>query len=241
MFWAAVSVALTLGGWLLVAFLVPRVVSERRESAATLAWVLAIVFMPFVGALLYWAFGVTRLRRKRVRRRRALQSLEPELAPLRDRLGALDPLKSPGTSPEDAGLMRAAASLTGAPATLGNRADLLLDGKATFAALAEAIEAARDHVHLEYYIFRPDGVGRSLLERLERKARAGVEVRLLVDGVGSWSLAEADLEPLRKAGGRTAAFAPVNPLLRRWSLNLRNHRKIVVVDGQVGFTGGVNV
>ncbi|MBI3272516.1 MAG: PLDc_N domain-containing protein [Planctomycetes bacterium] len=65
--------ALTLGGWLLVAFLVPRVVSERRESAATLAWVLAIVFMPFVGALLYWAFGVTRLRRKRVRRRRCCE------------------------------------------------------------------------------------------------------------------------------------------------------------------------
>lgn len=241
MTWAVLSVVLTLADWLLIALLVPRIVGERRESAATLAWVLAIVFLPFLGALLYFAIGVTRLRWRRHRRRHARLLLKPGLQAVRERLAQLDPMRRCTVGVEDLALIRVAASLDAEAATVGNQVDLLIDGTATFAALTAAIEAARDHVHLEYYIWRPDATGTPLMDLLCRKARAGVEVRLLLDSVGSYWLKEACLEPLRTAGGKAAFFAPVNPFARRWSLNLRNHRKIVVVDGRVGFTGGVNV
>ncbi|MBI5366383.1 MAG: cardiolipin synthase [Planctomycetes bacterium] len=241
MTWAALSLALTLVHWAIVALLVPRVVAERRESAATLAWALAIGFLPYVGPLAYYAIGVTRLRRRRRRRDRARRDLAPGLAGVRARLDLKDPRRGGALSAEDLALMRAAHTLQAAPPTPGNRADLLVNGRATFAALTAACEGARTFIHLEYYIFRLDAVGRPLFDLLCRKARAGVEVRLLVDAVGSWGLSAADLAPLVAAGGRFAFFAPVNPFSRLWSLNLRNHRKIVVVDGNTAFTGGVNV
>jgi cardiolipin synthase len=136
--------------------------------------------------------------------------------------------------------VRAALALGEPPPTGGNAVELLLEGRAAFERMFEAIDAATHHVHMEMYIFRDDRLGRALLERLERKARAGVEVRLLLDYLGSWNRWRI-VRRLRKAGGRGALFLPVFPFGKRFLPNLRNHRKILVCDGRVAFFGGLNV
>jgi len=108
-----------------------------------------------------------------------------------------------------------------------------------FEGLLDAIRAARHHVHLEYYTFRSDDTGRRVVDLLAEKARAGVQVRLLYDSAGTLFLSTKMLRPLVQAGGMVRDFLPINPL-RSWiRINLRNHRKITVIDGAVGFTGGM--
>ncbi|MBI0320624.1 cardiolipin synthase, partial [Streptomyces javensis] len=119
----------------------------------------------------------------------------------------------------------------------------LVDGAATYAALHDAIAQARDHVHLEYYIFNPDHAGTALRDALVERAQAGVQVRLLLDAVGSSALPRRFLQPLLDAGGEAIWFHPrqlLKPFKRPW-LNLRTHRKLVIVDGRLAFTGGINI
>src|SRR5262249_9619726 len=115
------------------------------------------------------------------------------------------------------------------------------DGTSAYEAMRAAIESARHHVHLEYFIFQPDAAGGEFVELLARKAREGVEVRLLYDAMGSHRLHRRFLHDLNAAGGRCCLCLPISLLRRRIQINLRNHRKILVVDGQVAFTGGYNI
>lgn len=230
-------------GFLLGLISLPRLLVERRDSTATLSWLLAILFIPFLGLLAYWLFGSVRI--KRVRRRKA--RVHHALAEASDRSAAL-PLKRfarPTESRETLSVletaMRLADRISKATATSGNRFDLLLDGDAAFAAIEEAIRSARHHVHVEFYIYRPDGIGTRIRDLLIEKLRQGVEVRLLYDHAGSFSLKASFLAPLVAAGGEVAAFLPVLRISRRFNMTLRNHRKIVVCDGRVGFAGGINV
>ncbi|MCS6898984.1 MAG: cardiolipin synthase [Myxococcales bacterium] len=224
--------------FLIVLVLIPRVVIQRRESAATLAWMLLILVVPILGALLYAVLGVQRLRRRRTRRRRARRRLDASAAALRSELAPFR-LVSPGSS--------ALASLARSycvdleATTSGNEVTIYHDGEMAFQALCEAVGQAQRYVHLEYYIFQDDSTGRALLSLLTERAGAGVEIRLLVDAVGSWKLRHSVLAALQEAGGRFAEFLPVTILRRPFSVNLRNHRKIVVIDGQTAFTGGMNI
>jgi cardiolipin synthase len=127
------------------------------------------------------------------------------------------------------------------PLTHGNAVALYPEGQAAIDAKLDAIRAARHHVHLEYFIFQPDELGQLFLTELARKARQGVQVRLLYDAIGSYRLRPRHLRQLRTAGGQACAFLPFRLLRRRVQINLRNHRKILVVDGRVGFTGGLNI
>ncbi len=125
--------------------------------------------------------------------------------------------------------------------TRGNALELYPDGASGLAAMAEAIAAGRRRIHLESYILRTDATGRAFLAALEERARAGVEVRLLFDALGSRGIDAAALEPLRRAGADVIAFNPLSRLYPRWAPRRRDHRKILVVDGQVAFTGGLNL
>ena len=140
-------------------------------------------------------------------------------------------------------LAKVAQATTGLAPSTATEVTWLVDGAATYAALLEAVAQARDHVHLEYYIFNPDHAGTALRDALVERARAGVQVRLLLDAVGSSALPRRFLQPLLDAGGEAIWFHPrqlLKPFKRPW-LNLRTHRKLVVVDGEVAFTGGINV
>jgi len=214
-------------GWLLldltiIAILIPTVILQRRESGATLAWILIIVLIPFLGLLAFWLFGTTQLRLRRRRRSRS----EARLAPVAD----LPP-----------SLLQLAETLDEVGPQAGNDVTLLRQGSMAFDAIEAAFDSARHHIHLVYYIWDTDRTGARLRDALTRAASRGVEVRLLLDDVGSSGARREFFKELAKAGGRVERFLPVNPVSRQTSLNNRNHRKIVVVDGETGFTGSMNV
>jgi cardiolipin synthase A/B len=143
--------------------------------------------------------------------------------------------------------MKARAALeeavTGAPLIAGNKVTLLFDGPQTMQAMTAAVAAATGTVNLETYIFDQDQVGMKFADLLIEKQRQGVAVNILYDSVGTIGTPRAFFERMRAAGIHLIAFNPVNPALRRgnWDLNNRDHRKLLVVDGKIGFTGGVNI
>lgn len=211
---------LLLGGW---------IVLQKRAPVATLSWLLGLAALPVVGFLVYYVFGPQRIKRQRLRRARSRVALPA--GDERERTG------------DKAELARLAQATTGLPASTAQDVQLLVDGARTYAALLEAIAQARHHVHLEYYIYAPDQTGTAIRDALVERARAGVAVRLLLDAVGSSACPRRFFDPLVAAGGELAWFHPMR-LGRFWQrpwVNLRSHRKIVVVDGAVAFTGGINV
>jgi cardiolipin synthase len=130
------------------------------------------------------------------------------------------------------------------PVTFGNRVEVFRYGRTAFDAMLEAIDAARDHVHLESYVLAADATGRAFGEALARAAGRGVAAHLVLDAVGSWATPDAFLEDLERRGVHVVLFHPVRPWRvrhGRWLPMTRNHRKILVVDGRVGFTGGINI
>ena len=130
------------------------------------------------------------------------------------------------------------------PLVLGNRLTLLQDGPATYRAMFAAMRAARDHIHLETYIFEDDDIGRQFAALMLERQAAGVEVNLIYDSVGCLETPAAFFDRLRAGGIQVLEFNPVNPLARKskaWRLNNRDHRKLLVVDGRVAFIGGINI
>ncbi len=217
--WAAYL--LLLGGWIIL---------QKREPVATLSWLLGLALLPYLGFFVYHVFGPQRIHRQRLRRARSRASLqrEPE---------APDPAHA-----DAAELARLGAATTGLPPSSAREVRLLVDGAAKYQALLADIGAATKHVHLEYYIYEPDRTGTALRDALVERARAGVQVRLLVDAIGS-GRARRFFGPLLEAGGELAWFHPMRfgQFWRRPWANLRTHRKIVVIDGTVAYTGGMNV
>ena len=228
--WAIPHIGLYVGlGWL--AYLLGLgvwIVLQKREPAATISWLVSLAALPYIGFFVYHVFGPQKIRRHRLRRSRA-------------RVGMPGP---PGEGEHEAvELARLGQATTGLPPTTAQRVDLLIDGAATYDALLDAVRGARDHVHLEYYIYHPDRSGTALRDALVERARAGVKVRLLLDAVGSAGTADAFFADLLAAGGELAWFHPMRfgHVWKRPWLNMRTHRKIVVVDGRVGFAGGINI
>ncbi len=218
--------------------------SRRRDPSATLAWILFIVTAPVVGIIAYFAVGRTRMRRK-------VKQVDRAEAQLRDVLARYDTrgrlVEVGGGLPDvrTEAQIRLGNALASTPASSGNTARVLIDAAITYRDISDAIEQAENYIHVEFYIIQPDAVGIDLRDRLARRAAAGIEVRVLCDAVGSAALPSGFWAPLRAAGGKAADFAPLWKLIPRLRhrdrVDFRNHRKIVVVDGRIGFTGGINV
>ena len=216
------------------------IVLEKRHPLATIAWILSLALLPVAGFPIYYLLGPRRLRRKKSRRALALNRIGASLPDLR---ALTDP--SLGIVHEKLDVRRRqliglALNNSQAPLSTGNQARLLRNGSACYEAIERALQEARHHVHFQSYIFEPDQVGSRFRDLLVERAKAGVEVRLLVDAVGSAALAPRFLQPLQRAGAELGVFNRVS-FARFRPANFRNHRKIVVVDGEVGFTGGLNV
>ncbi|MBK9088910.1 MAG: cardiolipin synthase [Holophagales bacterium] len=214
-------------------------VTRHLGVTSTLAWIFFILFLPGIGPLAYFLLASPRIRTTRRRKRLAGEAVR---AAIRRSLGSTAlPAEVDHASPLARSVLFLGMRLTGLPPRAGNRVELLLDNARAFESKAEAIRGAKRSVWAEYYIVEDDATGRAFLADLSERAKAGCDVRLLYDAVGSSAIPEGSLEALRAAGGKTESFLPLNPLRKRWSAHLRNHRKLLVVDEQIGFTGGMNV
>jgi cardiolipin synthase len=211
----------------------------KRDARAAVAWVGLIWLVPFLGALLYLLFGVNRIRR----RARSLRPNHhhPELPPS---VFACAPSEVRDFVPDAAHLTALAeivASATGKPLLKGNRITTLHNGDEAYSAMIQEIDDAKDSVLLSTYIFDNDRAGERFLDAFERAIARRVEVRVLIDDLGARYSWPSVLRPLRRAGVRVGRFLPkLIPVWTRFA-NLRNHRKVMVVDGRVGFTGGMNI
>ncbi len=213
---------------------------ENRDPAKTVVWLLILGVLPVLGALLYLVFGRTFRRRKLMRRNDSIESRLERIVNNQQRRLAGSDVVIGDKGPKKKKLIRLLLKDALAPLTVNNRLEVLTNGEDTFKALFEALEGAKDSIHLEYYIFKDDEVGRDVLKILSGKASDGVEVRVLVDGWGSRKIAKG-LSGLRRAGAEAEWFLPVRFPFLSSKLNLRNHRKIVIVDGRLGFIGGLNI
>ena len=213
----------------------------KREPRSALAWIGITLLIPLGGPLLYFAFGVNRIRTRGQRlRRRFPMPLEfgYEQADDADPPPAAPPLLSTGPSGQ---IARASAQVSRRPCLPGNTIDVLHNGEQAYPAMVEVIRSAERYVYLSSYIFGASGAARDVIEALKAAQRRGVTVCVLVDGLGQWYTLARARPLLKEAGVRVAEFLP----LRLWPpslhVNLRNHRKVLVVDGEVALTGGMNI
>ena len=232
------ALLITVSGYLLTLILLRWVLLTKKEQpSSTVAWVMAIVLVPVVGGLLFLIFGINRVDRRARRKAATDRTIERRLPGL----SAYQILSDEIDHPLPATLLRLATRTGRTAPTRGNSVKLLTDTNQAMGLIEQAIGAARESLHLEYYIWQRDKTGTRIRDLLIDKAKAGVKVRFLFDGVGSMFLTNRFLRPMRDAGIEVAAFLPGASVRERWSLNLRNHRKIVVADGRIGFTGGMNI
>lgn len=213
-----------------------RSLQVARTPQAAMGWVIFFLTLPFLAVPLWVLLGRSRFPQKVTTRR----ELRDVVRRLRDEKRNSAPTN---TSDPTIDRLRVGAfeRLSGVPLLGGNQADLLIDGEQTFKAVFEAISAAKSYVLLSFYTIRDDDLGRRLLSSLADRKRAGVRVCVLYDGVGSNKLTRAYLDDARAAGLEFTEFNANRRLRSRFQINFRNHRKIVVVDGDVAFTGGLNV
>jgi cardiolipin synthase len=220
--------------------LIPLVIIRRKEPSSTIAWILTLLFLPAVGPILFLLFGRDRVRWP-ARRKRQADALVHAMVVAETGDRGLDlSLASAELSQLEKQIFQVGAQLSQGSATSGNRVDVLADGQLVYDTLAQAIDRAKHHVHAQFYLIRNDQTGAWFRDKLVDAAKRGVEVRLLCDGYGCLALGGAWRRPLKRAGAKVGLFMPMRSLLLQ-PVNLRNHRKIVVVDGRVGLTGGVNI
>ena len=218
------------------------IVFENRNPVKTLSWMLVILFIPVVGMIVYFFFG-RNYRKQKIYSRKSLA----DSARLEDHADRQVRLLSSYLSGESEAvrskehlihlMLRNNRSLL----TLDNRIDLLVNGRQTFPAMLDAIASATNYVHLEFYRFEPDTLGMEFSELMKRKAMEGVKVRVIYDDVGSWNIRKTYIKKMRGAGVQIHTFMPVRFPNFSSKINYRNHRKILVVDGKVGFVGGLNI
>ena len=201
------------------------------KPSKTLSWLLAVFTIPIGGILLYLLLGRNRRKNKLLKIKNNTFFNLPK--PTTDHMASLE-----GKYRK---LMMLVYRNSHFPPTTHNRLQLLKDGKSTFEAIFEALESSKTQIHLQYYIFEEGELANQLLLLFEKKVQEGVKVRMIYDGIGSFSLSKAYLKQLATIGVEVYPFLPFKFGRFFSSLNYRNHRKIIVIDGTVAFTGGINI
>lgn len=231
-------IALLVVLWLVYAvWLATWVILQKKDPAATLAWLMSLIFLPYLGFFIFYFFGPRRVRRSSAKRKGSYEAIK--------RAFAMESAQHHADSPHDLSVLltRLVQTATGMPLTTAHSIKLLVNGSPKYDSIIDDINAAKNHVHLEYYIYAGDQTGTLIRDALVAAARRGVKVRLLFDGAGSFHTPDSFIEPLTTAGAEVAVFHPVLrgiPHLRPL-LNFRSHRKIAVIDARIGYTGGINI
>ncbi|NHN31956.1 cardiolipin synthase [Paenibacillus agricola] len=215
---------------------------EFRRPSKTVAWMFILFVFPIIGFIMYYFLAKEYSRRKKVKRHQLQYA---------DEQGNQKEWTANGGITRESTAFEAfykqkrlynlLGRFPGAPFTWNNNVRVLTNAKSTYSAMLEAMEGAKQYIHFEIYTFRNDGIGRTFQELLIRKAKQGVKVRCIFDGIGSYELQDAFIEQFRRGGVEIYLFLP--PLIAFFDkrMNYRNHRRIVVIDGHTGYLGGLNI
>jgi cardiolipin synthase A/B len=212
---------------------------ENRHPTQTLTWLVVLGSFPLVGFIFYLLFGRS-YRKERMFRKKYFLDKQAFLTVE----GGNDPRseeKAVQFAVHQRRLFQLAQKLGNSPVSFDTATTTLTNGEETFTHIIEELKKAKHHIHLEYYIIRHDQIGRKIKDILIDKAKQGVKIRFLFDAVGSWKLSKKYIAELRNAGIETVPFGPVRLPFLNSKFNFRNHRKIIVIDGNVGFVGGLNI
>ncbi|MFB6466401.1 cardiolipin synthase [Cytobacillus sp. Hz8] len=215
---------------------------ERRDAGSSWAWLLVLFFIPLLGFVLYILFG------QNLRRSQLFQwedhkkiGIQKMLRIQLNQFGTCQFHFRNQATRKNRNLIYMHLINNDAVLTQDNLVDIFTDGGEKFDRLFNDIVGAKDHIHLQYYIIKNDQLGKKLIEVLTKKAKEGVKVRVLFDGLGSRGLTKQFFKDLRKAGGEVAVFFPLKFYFVNLRLNFRNHRKLVIIDGKIGYVGGFNI
>lgn len=227
--------------WVAVAFIIYMIVSvigvillENRNPLNSLAWILILILLPVIGLILYFFLGQN-FRRKKIISKRSIKKIAVQTT--NDDIINNDIVFSEETKK----IIRLFKNNSKAPLYEISNIKIYTTGKETFDALLKDIENATNHIHIEFYIIENDELGSHLRNLLMQKAQQGVRVRVIYDYVGGWKLKKKHIRSMIKAGVYIRPFLPVHPNIGFSKINYRNHRKLVVIDGKIGYTGGINV
>ena len=220
--------------WVLIAATIIHVIMDNRQPAKTMAWALVIFFVPVVGIVFYLFFGINHRRERMVSQRSMDQLTKRSMLSFAEQ----EDFRVPERHRQ---LVDLFINQNMALPFKDNKIDIFTDGYAFFPELLKDIAAAKHHIHLDLYIMEDDALGHLVADALKDKARQGVEVRLIYDDVGCWKVSHQFFEQLRDAGVEVAPFLPVRFPSFTSKANYRDHRKIIVIDGSVGYVGGMNI
>ncbi|WAA08738.1 cardiolipin synthase [Fervidibacillus albus] len=215
---------------------------ERRDPSATWAWLLVLFFIPLLGFILYLVLGQNLARKKLffwedLKKIGFERKIQQQTEQIRD--GSYPLSTTEEKTHRD--LMNLFLSNNNALLTEDNEVKIFTDGTEKFQSLFRDIEGAKDHIHLQYYIFRDDHLGKELIDLLTNKAQQGVKVRVLYDEMGSRRIKKRSFNKLIEAGGEVEVFFPSKIPFVNLRINFRNHRKLVIIDGKITYVGGFNV
>lgn len=216
----------TLIGFALALVLFAYMLRSHQRQSASIAWFLFVVLLPFIGVPLYLLLAGRKLEKRAGQKQRLQGSTAHASVKLR------------GTAAKVENIMRSYDLFS---ASTGNRTELITSGERAYIELMTQIGAATTSIHITTFILGRDEVGRAIVKRLAQRASEGIDVRLLVDALGSFTARFVLLPELQRAGGKTGSFMRVLPFHRKSKANLRNHRKIAIFDGQVAIAGGMNL
>lgn len=219
-----------------------RIIYDTRSSTKTLAYLLLAVFVPVAGMIFYFLVGVN-YRKRQIYSKKLIMD-EQTSGALKERIISVTEKnlqENEEVINEYSGVVRILLHDNLSPLTSGNRIALLMNGEEKFPEVIKAIASARDHIHLEYFIYENDRIGNTIKDLLIRKAAEGVRVRLIYDDFGSRSIRRRLVKELRQGGVEAFPFNRIRLPFFANRVNYRNHRKIIIVDGTTGFTGGINI
>lgn len=229
-FWSIISTMY----FAVVMVLMVNVMLKNRDSVKTLAWMMVFIFLPFVGGILYFFFGRDKRREKLISKRLLAQIKQRELlvgsnTPASEQNDEYLPLRNYFFNTSSAVLLPV------------DDIEVISDTKLFMTQLLDELDKAKNHIHIQFYIFEDDTIGNLLRDKLIEKAKEGVEVRLIYDSVGCWKVDKSFYESMRYAGIYVESFLKVRFPVFSNKVNYRNHRKVIVIDGVTGFVGGCNI
>ena len=220
--------------WILIAIAIIHVVLDNRQPAKTMAWAMVIFFVPVVGVVFYLFFGMNHRKEKLISQRSVDQLSKRSMLSFVEQHDLHVPERY---KPLVDLFVNQNLSLP----FKDNQVDIMTDGYAFFPELLKDIAAARHHIHIDMYIIEDDALGRLITDALIDKAKSGVEVRIIYDDVGCWKVKHSFFEKMRESGIEIVPFLPVRFPSFTSKVNYRNHRKLVVIDGVIGYVGGMNI